>query len=52
MEWIIDNYGLIVIGFIVLEKIVRLSPCKWDDILIDGLKAGINEALKVKNKNK
>ena len=28
-----------MISFYVLEKVVKITPCKWDDILIDGLKS-------------
>ena len=27
------------IAFYALEKIVKLTPCKWDDIVIDGIKS-------------
>ena len=33
-----ENKFAILLGFMVLEKIVKLSPSKKDDILIDGLK--------------
>jgi len=28
-----------IITFTILEKVVKLSPCKWDDIVIDGIKS-------------
>jgi len=34
----------VVIGmavFIFVEKMIRLSPFKWDDLLIDSIKAAI-----------
>ena len=39
MEFLIKNWEYILIGFMLLEKIVKLSPAKWDDILVDGIKS-------------
>tara|TARA_R100000278_G_C5477172_1_gene166889 strand:+ start:8818 stop:8976 length:159 start_codon:yes stop_codon:yes gene_type:complete len=36
-EWLITNWEWLLIGFLVLEKIVKLSPSKKDDILFDSL---------------
>ena len=38
MEFLINNWEWILLGFVVLEKIVKMSPAKWDDILVDGIK--------------
>ena len=46
--FLIENWEKIMIGFFVIEKIVKLSPAKWDDILVDGIKAIILK-LKVGN---
>lgn len=35
MEWLQDNWEYILIGFYTLEKIVKMSPSKKDDILFD-----------------
>ena len=45
MEFLINNWEWILIGFVVLEKIVKLSPATWDDILVDGINS-ILEKLK------
>ena len=37
--FLIEHWEKVMIGFFVLEKIVKLSPAKWDDILVDGIKA-------------
>jgi len=39
MDWIIANWEYCLIGFYTLEKVVKITPVKWDDILVDGLKA-------------
>ena len=36
-EWIIANWEWILIGFYALEKIVKLSPPEYDDILFDAV---------------
>lgn len=42
MEFLVDYWQWILIGFVVLEKIVKISPVVWDDILVDGLKSLAN----------
>ncbi len=32
-----EEIAIAVVAFSVLEKLVKLSPCKWDDIVIDGI---------------
>ena len=34
-----EEIAIAVVVFSVLEKLVKLSPCKWDDIVIDGIKS-------------
>ena len=36
-EWIIANWEWILLGFYALEKIVKLSPTQYDDILFDAV---------------
>ena len=40
MEWIIANWQWCLLGFFVVEKVVKITPFKWDDLLVDGIKAG------------
>lgn len=35
MEWFTSNWDLCLAGFFVVEKVVKLTPTKYDDILID-----------------
>lgn len=39
MTLILDNWQWVLITFYVAEKIVKLSPLAWDDILVDGIKS-------------
>ena len=45
MEMISNNWDLCLAGFFLLEKIVKLSPTKYDDILLDVIWAGIKKAI-------
>jgi hypothetical protein len=38
MEFIIQNWEWFLFGFMVTEKIVKITPVKWDDIIVDGIK--------------
>ena len=35
MDWFINNWDICLAGFFLLEKVVKLSPTKYDDILLD-----------------
>ncbi len=39
MEWLSNNWEWVLVGFYVAEKIVKVTPVVWDDILVDGIKA-------------
>jgi|TARA_R100000781_G_scaffold107146_1_gene71305 hypothetical protein len=47
-EWLIANWEWCLLGFMVLEKIVKLSPSKKDDILFDTIVKPIFNMLKPK----
>ena len=35
MEWLANNWEWVLIGFMIAEKAVKLSPTKYDDIVLD-----------------
>ena len=35
MDWMINNWEWVLIGFMIAEKIVKLSPTRYDDIVLD-----------------
>ena len=41
MDWIINNWDICLLIFMVLEKAVKLSPSKNDDIILDIVWNGI-----------
>ena len=36
-EWLLANWEWVMLGFYTLEKIVKLSPSKKDDIIFDAV---------------
>ena len=41
MEWIMANWEWMLLGFMVCEKLVKMSPSEKDDILLDVVWQGI-----------
>ena len=39
MDWILAHWQEITIGIMVLDKIVAITPTKYDDILLTGIKS-------------
>ena len=35
MDWIINNWDMCLLAFMIMEKVVKLSPSKNDDIVLD-----------------
>ena len=36
-EWLTGNWEYVLLGFYILEKVVKLSPSKKDDIIFDSI---------------
>ena len=47
-EWITSNWEIVVIVFFVIEKVIKLSPTKSDDILLDMVLKPLYEKMKPK----
>jgi len=50
MEWLSSNWEWVLLVFMVLEKIVKMSPSDKDDILLDVVIEGLTKMVKG-NKN-
>jgi len=50
MEWLQANWQYILIGFYSLEKLIKLSPSKKDDILFDIIFDGLKKLMANKGK--
>lgn len=45
MEWMITNWEWFLIAFFIAEKIVKITPTKYDDILLDILWSGLKKVV-------
>ena len=48
MQWILGNWQWILLAFYVLEKVIKLSPTKKDDVIFDMVLKPVYEAIKNK----
>ena len=46
MDWFVSNWEICLAGFFFLEKVVKLSPTKYDDILLDMVWGTIKKVIK------
>ena len=46
VEWLSVNWEWILLAFMVLEKIVKLSPSDKDDIILDVIWNGLTSIVK------
>ena len=46
MSWILSNWDLCLAVFFVLEKLVKISPTQYDDILLDVIWGSIKKVVK------
>ena len=40
-QWLIDNWQIVMIGVLAIDKLVALSPSTWDDLLWTALKKAV-----------
>tara|TARA_Y100000593_G_scaffold54849_1_gene102501 strand:+ start:316 stop:462 length:147 start_codon:yes stop_codon:yes gene_type:complete len=45
MEWLLLNWDICLLAFMICEKIVKLTPTKYDDILLDMVWGSIKKLL-------
>jgi hypothetical protein len=50
MEWLTSNWEWVLLAFMVLEKIVKMSPSDKDDILLDVVFQGLTKMVKKEEK--
>ncbi len=46
MEWLTSNWEWVLLAFMVLEKVVKMSPSDKDDILLDVVFKGLTQIVK------
>ena len=45
MEWIATNWEYMLIAILCIDKVVALSPTKWDDLIWTSAKKAIYKAV-------
>ena len=45
MEWVSANWEYMLIGILCIDKLVSLSPTKWDDLIWTSIKKAIYKAV-------
>ena len=45
VNWMVGNWTMVVAIFWMLEKIVKITPFPYDDILVDVLWNGLKKAM-------
>lgn len=50
MEFLINNWDICLLAFMILEKVVKLSPSKNDDIVLDIIWNGVKSVVKKDDK--
>lgn len=45
IQWIKDNWPLVVMVVLVLDKIVAATPCKWDDLILTAIKGVLTKTV-------
>ena len=50
MEWLQMNWEWVLLGFMIAEKLVKMSPSDKDDILLDVVFRGLTKMVKGEKK--
>ena len=50
MEWLQMNWEWVLLGFMIAEKAVKMSPSDKDDILLDVIIQGLTKMVKGEKK--
>ena len=45
MDWLANNWDICLLVFVIIEKAIKASPSKYDDILLDMVWSGIKKSL-------
>ena len=50
MDWLSANWEWVLLGFMISEKLVKMSPSDKDDILLDVIIQGLTKMVKGESK--
>ena len=45
MDWVVANWEYMLIAILCIDKVVALSPTKWDDLIWTSVKKAIYKAV-------
>ena len=45
MDWVVANWEYMLIAILCIDKVVALSPTKWDDLIWTSIKKAIYKAV-------
>ena len=45
MDWVVANWEYMLIAILCMDKVVALSPTKWDDLIWTSIKKAIYKAV-------
>ena len=45
MDWVVANWEYMLIAILCMDKVVALSPTKWDDLIWTSVKKAIYKAV-------
>ena len=45
LELVLSNWEYVIIGILAIDKVVALSPTKWDDLIWTSIKKAIFKAV-------
>ena len=45
MDWVVANWEYMLIAILCIDKVVALSPTKWDDLIWTSIKKGLYKAV-------
>ncbi len=45
MDWLANNWDMCLLVFMIVEKVVKASPSKYDDILLDMVWGGVKKMM-------
>ena len=47
-QFLIENWQYVLLGLFIAEKIVKITPVKWDDIVVDSIKSILKKMVRKK----
>lgn len=46
IDWLVENWALVLLILAIADKVVAVTPCKWDDLIVTAVKKGLLQFFK------